>query len=609
MEQAVNQAAAQKKRGSRLQQEPASRPAGRGGKRVLAALGIAACVLAAGYGGLCAFAAGLNTFYPNYTVNGIAVGGLTASQAQAALEAALPAQVLTLKDGETVLASVTAGDLGYTREGCAGIAQGAMERMKSAGFLGGGIRYLASLSGSTNDDSVPFRRDDAMLDQAAADLAEDFSQSAQDGSYVISGSTVTVTKSRPGRLADAEQLRSDLAAALEQRADEHTVQVVFTDLPARAVTAQEIYDAIHGEMKNASYDAATDTILPEQVGASFDIAAAQSALDSAADGASVTLEATIETPAVTAEDLAAVLFRDVLGEARTHVSGTANRISNVKLAAASFNNTVLNSGDVFSYNQTVGQRTAAKGYKPAPAYVQGETVDEIGGGVCQPSSTLYLASLRANLQITERYAHRYIPAYITPGMDATVSWGGPDYKFTNSTDYPIRIRTVYEGGYLTVQLLGTKTDGTTVKMTNELLSTTPYETVYQDDPTLAPGTETVKTTPYTGYKYKTYRNVYAADGTLLSSTFEATSDYKARNKVILKSPEAAPAVDPVVTPTDPTVTPTDPEDPTPVTPTEPTAPTTPTEPVTPAEPTDPAEPEDPWGQPIFVLDPEDEGLL
>ncbi|RAZ93300.1 hydrolase, partial [Klebsiella oxytoca] len=79
-----------------------------------------------------------------------------------------------------------------------------------------------------------------------------------------------------------------------------------------------------------------------------------------------------------------------------------------------------------SYNETVGQRTTAKGYKPAPAYVKGETVDEIGGGVCQPSSTLYLACLRANLEITERYAHRYVPAYIGKGMDATVSWGGPD---------------------------------------------------------------------------------------------------------------------------------------------------------------------------------------
>ena len=140
-------------------------------------------------------------------------------------------------------------------------------------------------------------------------------------------------------------------------------------------------------------------------------------------------------------------------------------------------------GEEFSYNNTTGSRSADKGYLPAPVYSGGASVDETGGGICQTSSTLYLACLRSNLEITERYAHRYVPAYITAGMDATVSWGGPDYKFTNNSLYPIKIVTIYENNYLTVRILGTNVDGTSVKMTNEHLSTTPYETVYEDDPT------------------------------------------------------------------------------------------------------------------------------
>ena len=109
--------------------------------------------------------------------------------------------------------------------------------------------------------------------------------------------------------------------------------------------------------------------------------------------------------------------------------------------------------------------------------------------------------------------------------------------------------TEYSGGYLTVKLLGTNADGITAKITNETLSTTPWTTVYEDDPTLPAGTETVKTTPYTGYKVRTYRNLYDADGNLISSTYEATSDYKVRNKVILRGPELpetpdVPAVNP-----------------------------------------------------------------
>ena len=263
-------------------------------------------------------------------------------------------------------------------------------------------------------------------------------------------------------------------------------------------------------------------------------------MDKASPGETLTLDATIEEPEVTAKELKSVLFRDVLGEAKTHVSGSAGRIGNVKLSAQTINGIVLNSGDIFSYNQSVGQRTEARGYKPAPAYVKGETVDEVGGGICQTSSTLYLACLLSNLEITERYAHRYIPAYISAGMDATVSWGGPDYKFTNNTLYPIKIVTSYSSGYLTVKLLGTKTDSTYVKMTNEKLSTTNFEVVYEDDDTLAPGTEKVKATPYTGSKWRTYRNLYDAGGKLISSNFEASSDYKARNKVILRGPAVQP---------------------------------------------------------------------
>ncbi|MDD6605272.1 MAG: VanW family protein, partial [Oscillospiraceae bacterium] len=232
------------------------------------------------------------------------------------------------------------------------------------------------------------------------------------------------------------------------------------------------------------------------------------------------------------------------------------------------------------YNGVVGKRTAANGYQPAPAYVKGETVDEIGGGICQTSSTLYLACLRGNLEITERHAHRYIPAYIAAGMDATVSWGGPDYKFTNDTDYPIKIVTSYEGGYLTVKVLGTNATGITAKMTNEKLSTTDFQVVYEDDPTLAPGTEKVKTTPYTGSKWKTYRNLYDANGKLISSTYEDTSDYKARNKVILKGPAKAevPASGPADIPA-----------PTPEAPDTPAVPETPVEPPT-ETPTEPEEP-------------------
>ena len=552
MEQ-TNEAVEKKAGGARLKKGS--------GKTLLVVLGIIAAVLVLAYVGLCAYAASLDTFYPNRHINGIPVGGLTVSEAQAKLETELLAQEITLSEAGTgTQASITVAELGYTAEDFAGDAQFWMDEQKSHSFPGKGWDFFSHLTGRYPGGANWPDMDREALDATVSRLCDELSQEPLDGSYELAEDAIVLVKARDGRTVDEAALRSALEDVAAYSQDGYRVSFSFTAVPAKALTAQEIHDGIAGEMKNAGYDAATDTITPEQLGAEFDVAAAQKALDSAEPGGTVTVDATIEYPRVTAEALKKVLFRDVLGEARTKVGGTAARKSNVRLSASSINGYVLNTGDIFSYNGVVGQRTAANGYQPAPAYVKGETVDEIGGGICQTSSTLYLACLRGNLEITERYAHRYIPSYISPGMDATVSWGGPDYKFTNDTDYPIKIVTSYEGDYLTVKLLGTNVTGITAKITNEKLSTTPFEVVYEDDPTLAPGTEQVKTTPYTGSKYRTYRNLYDASGNLISSTYEATSDYKARNKVILRGP-AVSTTEPQVPASGGSTVPAEPETP------------------------------------------------
>ena len=583
MEQTTNEAVVQKNQGgARLK---------KGGKGPLVALGVIVGVLVLAYVGLCAYAGSLDTFYPNYHINGIAVGGMTVEQASQALAAELPEQVMTLHCGDNPVKSgwpsdslppVTLGELGYTEERCGAIAQRLFDQQKSCGFFSQGSRFLSALFSSTGETVSDEDMDASVFQEQVTRLARELALEPQDTTYSIGENSISITKAVNGRSVKEDALAEALIHAIRTYGTqgELIAYISFAHFNPWNLTAQAIHDEVAAEMKNAGYDPETKSITPERLGAEFDVDAAQKALDAAAPGETVEIPATIEYPRVTAEQLKGVLFRDVLGEARTKVGGTAARISNVKLSASSINGYVMNTGDVFSYNGVVGKRTAANGYQPAPAYVKGETVDEIGGGICQTSSTLYLACLRGNLEITERHAHRYIPAYIAAGMDATVSWGGPDYKFTNDTDYPIKIVTSYEGGYLTVKVLGTNATGITAKMTNEKLSTTDFQVVYEDDPTLAPGTEKVKTTPYTGSKWKTYRNLYDANGKLISSTYEDTSDYKARNKVILKGPAKAevPASGPADIPA-----------PTPEAPDTPAVPETPVEPPT-ETPTEPEEP-------------------
>ena len=599
MEQTTNEAVVQKNPGgARLKKGS--------GRTPLLVIGIILGVLVLAYVGLCAYAGSLNTFYPNYHINGIAVGGMTVDQASRALAAELPEQAISLHCGDDPvklgwpsdsLPPVTLGELGYTEERCGAIAQRLFDQQKSLGFFSRGGRFLSAQFSSSGDTVSDEDMDATVFQERVTQLAQELALEPQDTTYSIGENSISITKAVNGRSVKEAALADALMHAIRTYGTqgELIAYISFAHFNPWSLTAQAIHDEVAAEMKNAGYDPETKSITPERLGAEFDVAAAQKALDVADPGETVEIPAVIEYPTVTAQELKTVLFRDVLGEARTKVGGTAARISNVKLSAASINGHVMNSGDVFSYNGVVGQRTAANGYQPAPAYVKGETVDEIGGGICQTSSTLYLACLRGNLEITERHAHRYIPAYIAAGMDATVSWGGPDYQFTNNTDYPIKIVTSYEGGYLTVKLLGTNVTGITARMTNEKLSTTDFQVVYEDDPTLAPGTEQVKTTPYTGSKWKTYRHLYDANGKLISSAYEDTSDYKARNKVILKGPAAAASTEPDV----PAVNPGTPE--TPPASTE-TPAETPTVPETPAEtPTEPAD-----GPAIIVMPEEPE---
>lgn len=133
-----------------------------------------------------------------------------------------------------------------------------------------------------------------------------------------------------------------------------------------------------------------------------------------------------------------------------------HRSQNISLAAESINNTVVFPGETFSFNTVVGNRTAARGYLRAPIIVRGELSEGIGGGICQVSSTLFNAIDNAGLKVVERYSHSRRVPYVPAGRDATVSWYGPDFRFTNKYSEPVLIRAVMHGGSVTVVIFSTR---------------------------------------------------------------------------------------------------------------------------------------------------------
>jgi vancomycin resistance protein YoaR len=128
------------------------------------------------------------------------------------------------------------------------------------------------------------------------------------------------------------------------------------------------------------------------------------------------------------------------------------RTNNIKLATKAIDNSVVFPGETFSFNRVVGKRTSSKGYLPAPVIVKGEFSEDIGGGICQVSSTLYNAVDNAGVKIVERFSHSRKVPYIPSGRDATVSWYGPDFEFKNNYNQPILIRARTLGHLLIIRI-------------------------------------------------------------------------------------------------------------------------------------------------------------
>ncbi|HLR74818.1 MAG TPA: VanW family protein [Virgibacillus sp.] len=128
------------------------------------------------------------------------------------------------------------------------------------------------------------------------------------------------------------------------------------------------------------------------------------------------------------------------------------RAHNIRLSADAINNHVVFPGEKFSFNEVVGERTKARGYKRAPVIVKGELTEDVGGGICQVSSTLFNAVHLKGIQIVERYKHSRSVPYVPPGKDAAVSWWGPDFVFKNKYNQPILIRTITDQGQITISI-------------------------------------------------------------------------------------------------------------------------------------------------------------
>lgn len=221
-------------------------------------------------------------------------------------------------------------------------------------------------------------------------------------------------------------------------------------------------------------------------------------------------------------------FTDELSSFTTVFSiADSPRTQNIKLACSKINGTILNPGQVFSEDATLKSRTTANGYKMAKAYLEDQVVEEIGGGVCQVTTTLYDAALLANLNIIERTQHSMMVNYVEPGFDAAISDKGIDLKFRNSYKSSIYLNSLVDGNKITIAIFGKKEDRTQrVQLETEVTDIFypgPDEVVI--DSSLQKGVRKVEVKSKNGYRASLYKLIYK-DGVLVSRDKVSQNLYK-----------------------------------------------------------------------------------
>lgn len=242
---------------------------------------------------------------------------------------------------------------------------------------------------------------------------------------------------------------------------------VFLEIPEeykepKKLEIAEISKQVSIDAQNPTIDRQTLEVIPGKMGYGFDLEEASIFLENANPGDTLRIQMTFTEPLVSEDD---AWFQDTLGYCKTEYDAdNENRTENLRLACSKLDGIILQPGETLSYNDTLGKRTTEAGYKPAPAYSGTELVDEVGGGICQVSSTLYLSSLFAELTTIERRNHGYPADYIPLGLDATVNWGTTDLKIRNDYELPVKILAELSDGYVKVRIMGVEQRDYYVKM-------------------------------------------------------------------------------------------------------------------------------------------------
>ena len=372
------------------------------------------------------------------------------------------------------------------------------------------------------------------MEKKISDISAKLPNAVKQSSYYIEGNNLIIVKGKQG----VEIIKPDLEESIineikDINNNSEIIQIPTQDAVPAEIDLEKIRNEIYRKPEDAYISENPTTVHPSIDGVDFAISLEEAEKILSEEKEEYTIPLKITKPEKTLTDLGEEAFPEKLSTYTTRYDpSNLNRSNNLSISAEKIDGTILLPGETFSYNQTVGERTIAEGYKEAGAYAGGRVVQDVGGGICQTSSTLYNAALLANLEIVDRSNHQFLTSYVSEGRDATVSWGTIDFQFKNNRTYPIKIEASAKNGVCLMSIYGIKEETEyEVVIQSEVISYIPYKTIYEDDASLEEGEEVVAQSGYKGCKSETYK-VLKLNGKIISKTLLSKDIYDAMDRVI-----------------------------------------------------------------------------
>ena len=486
----------------------------------------------------------LDTIFPNVWADGVKVSGMTVEEAKQALldsgyeeNAEGIAVTMIFPDGGSF--TVTGNEAGMSLN-ASEAANKVFEFGREGTFFENEMTYIRALFNRTDlSDLSTASFDDSLVREFAAEFTNRFNESLFDSTLEQNENYLLIVKGTGLKPAVEEEVFNLAILTLLKAVTEHdhlTVEYIPEADNDDIIDLQLLFDLFHVDPVSSHWDVQTLSATVSSSGKTFDFDKAYDNLRSALNGERVEIPIIILEPDYTKEDIESLIFRDVLSERSTRErTNDSNRIRNIEIAAGYINGTVLNPGEVFSFNEVVGERTSERGFRLANVIMEGILQPGIGGGICQVSSTIYDALLYTDLEIVERTPHRFTIAYLPAGHDATVAYNALDFKFRNNTDFPIRIETSMESRNMSVKIIGTKLDDTYIEIDVVQLGTTAVVTEYRETEDLFIGQEQplAGSSGITGRSVEVFKVHFSADGEELSRTRANRSNYSMQPNVIM----------------------------------------------------------------------------